>query len=151
MCPELWCRKLATYDQGGGGREQWQVVCGRRGPLDLGVSSLGRSGEAPPGCPGDRRHLWGCAPCCFKNLKGMMVERLQACEEAGQCAQAPWNRASGPGCRDNYKMTGSTVPLPPAGTGGTLPQDMPKWAFGRLQGGVVRTSIRSNAVSALLP
>jgi hypothetical protein len=81
MCPGSGVAKLATYDQGGGGREQWQV-CGRQGPLDLGVSSLlGRSGEAPPGCPGDREALGMHAPCCFKNLKGMMVERLQACEE----------------------------------------------------------------------
>jgi hypothetical protein len=29
------------------------------------------------------------APCCFKNLKGMMVERLQACEEAGQALRHP--------------------------------------------------------------
>jgi hypothetical protein len=36
------------------------------------------------------------APCCFKNLKGMMVERLQACEEAGHSPgtleQGIWSR-----------------------------------------------------------
>jgi hypothetical protein len=103
MCPELWCRKLNLTRR----RQARHVVCGRRGPLDLGVSSLWAGVE--------KRHPGVLAieeapsarPCCFKNLKGMMVERLQACEEAGQCAQAPWNRASGPGCRD--KMTGSTI------------------------------------------
>jgi hypothetical protein len=53
MCPELWCRKLATYDQAEAARTMASVrTAGAPGPGS--VVLLGRSGEAPPGCPGDR-------------------------------------------------------------------------------------------------
>jgi hypothetical protein len=134
MCPELWCRKLQRpMTRAEAGANNGKCADGEE-PLDLGVSSYWAGVEKRhPGVLAIEKHPLGMhAPCCFKNLKGMMVERLQACEEAGQCAPGTLEQehlVQG-AATESYKMTGSTVPLP-QGREGTLPLDMPKWAFGR--------------------
>lgn len=134
MCPELWCRKAqrpmtrAEADENGG-----KCPDGVEEPMDMGVSTYWKDTvKRFPGLLAAEKHPLGLhAPCCFKNLKRMMVERLQECEESGQCA---------PGTMDPlqehlrpvdtvYKMTGSVVPLP-RGREGTLPPSLPEWAFG---------------------
>lgn len=134
MCPELWCRRAQrpltreeAAKNGGKCPDEEQ-------PMDMGVSAYWKDAvKRFPGLLAAEKHPLGLhAPCCFKNLKQMMRDRLQECEDSGQCA--PGTTAPAEGSRRQnagmYKFTTSSVPLA-AGREGTLPSEMPAWAFGK--------------------
>lgn len=120
MCPEFWCPVTETPMTKDDIVANNGVCPGGETPMDLTSAEFWKDAQKrTPGLLAAEKHPLGLfAPCCFKNLKSMMLDRLAKCREMGQCPpEDEQTVATAPTEGQRYVMSGTTHPLPPTRLG----------------------------------
>jgi hypothetical protein len=135
MCPEFWCPVSEVPMTQQQVQENGGVCTSGEQPLDLTSASFWSQGsKRSPGLLAAEKHPLGLyAPCCFKNMKNMMVARIKKCQDVGQCPKDDIPKSlevmavqEDEGVR--YVMASNAYPLP-EGRKGYLPESVSDGPF----------------------